>query len=890
MKKLSDFLVDKRFFVFLFMILLMILCIILGNYVNINFDLTEYLPDNSNMKMGLDIMNSEFQENMDSKTFKIMFKNLDNAEIDDILKALSEFDGVSKVEYEVTDKYNKDGYTLFILTTSLIDISDIAECVDGIVEYYQKDYTVYSYYKYSQDKILSIIVPIALVVILVVLFIMCNSLLEPLLILLSIGIAVILNNGSNIIFHNISGITNYIAATIQAILSIDYSIIILHRYFQEKELLASHDKVQAMKNALHSSSKSVLGSSVTTIFGLLALALMSFKLGADMGFVLAKGIVCSLICAFTVLPAVTLYLDKFIEYTNKKAILNKLSIRLSENKILEKSMRSIGNFACRFKKSICIIFVIVFVFSGILQTRISIDFANKYLTKTFVNDIFPEEKTLVILYNNDDESAAERVAENLATYDNVLDVKSYSHTLEKEISADEISNISGLDSLVVRMLIYAYKNGFDPSEISVVNFVKFLSSDEFLENKSLSGFLNQEVKDFILNNHKIVNNIYNDTQYDDNALSELFDIELQKVKLLLLIEDRETMSIKDFTDCLHDMYSKYPSNFTDEQSEKLIRMKMLCESIAANETVTCEEFVNMLPYKIESLNDYVPALYMLCNSSLKINENETVILYDFIMFVNNAVENPIFKSVITDSTKASVKELISMATQGKAELVGKDYSRIVVSFDYQSENGDYREFYEPISQITDKYFEHDYYFIGDTAMAYELSQSFQFDYNIISIAIALAIFAIIAISFKNIFIPAILVSLIECAVFVSLSIQSLLGSSVYYIAIFFVQGVLMGAAVDYGILLTNYYVDLRESMDKNEAVSNALLRASRAIFTSGFVILFVVFIIGAIVRGALGDILIAVGCGALSALLLVIFVLPSLLVLFDKFIIKDQKH
>ncbi|MBQ2531866.1 MAG: MMPL family transporter, partial [Bacteroidales bacterium] len=158
----------------------------------------------------------------------------------------------------------------------------------------------------------------AIGLVLLVLLVMCNSWFEPVIILVNIGIAVAVNIGTNVIFPDISEFTFSIVGIMQLVLSLDYSIILLNRYTQEKEKHA--DNPSAMKAAIAAAFPAVAGSSLTTFAGLLCLAFMGFRLGADMGYALAKGVLISLVCIFTVLPSLILMSDKLIVKTRKKAL------------------------------------------------------------------------------------------------------------------------------------------------------------------------------------------------------------------------------------------------------------------------------------------------------------------------------------------------------------------------------------------------------------------------------------------------------------------------------------------------------------------------------------------------------------------------------------------
>lgn len=137
------------------------------------------------------------------------------------------------------------------------------------------------------------------------------------LLLVSIGVAILINMGSNIIFESVADITFSIAAVLQLVLSIDYSIILLHRYQQEYELSQDKNKVEAMINAVLNAIRSIMSSSATTVVGLLVLLLMSFTIGTDIGLVLSKGVFLSFICVFTVMPTMIIWCSDLLLKTDK---------------------------------------------------------------------------------------------------------------------------------------------------------------------------------------------------------------------------------------------------------------------------------------------------------------------------------------------------------------------------------------------------------------------------------------------------------------------------------------------------------------------------------------------------------------------------------------------
>lgn len=318
MKKLAGFLVNKRLVLFFCSVAAAAACIFLMRRVTINEDLTKYLPKDSQMRSGLEIMEAEFPDSGRTETFKLMFEGLDAAEKQKVMERIRTCDGVVSVTYDPdSPDHNSGDYALFLVNTVYTDEKAADELHKAIADDLKDDYTVYSYYKSTYDGALPVLLPVAMVIFLLVLILFSRSYIEVVLLLTSIGVSILLNMGTNILFESISDMTRSIAAVLQLVLTIDYSIMLFHRYDQEKARLPEPDNVQAMKNAVRNAFSSVSASAVTTIIGLMALLLLSFTIGRDMGLVLAKGILCSLICVFTVMPTMVLWCDGLLEKTSK---------------------------------------------------------------------------------------------------------------------------------------------------------------------------------------------------------------------------------------------------------------------------------------------------------------------------------------------------------------------------------------------------------------------------------------------------------------------------------------------------------------------------------------------------------------------------------------------
>ncbi len=250
---------------------------------------------------------------------------LTEEEKENIYSELSKIKNIESVNWEKgSEDYNKNGYTLYEIQTEYDSHSDECdEVYKNITEKYADDD---NYELYMSGEIYDANVPpvstenllLALAILVVVLLVMCNSWFEPVVFLGTIAVAVIINNGTNAFLPSISDSANSIVAVMQLVLSMDYSIILMNRYTQEKE--RHTDKKEAMKEAIRSAFPAITSSSLTTFVGLLALVFMSFKIGGDMGIALAKSVLISLICIFTVLPSFILASDKILVKTKKKSL------------------------------------------------------------------------------------------------------------------------------------------------------------------------------------------------------------------------------------------------------------------------------------------------------------------------------------------------------------------------------------------------------------------------------------------------------------------------------------------------------------------------------------------------------------------------------------------
>lgn len=336
MKKIAHFLIEKRIVFFSIMMALLIASIVGMFFVNINDDESTYLPSDSPMRKGLSVMNAQFSQtniSEENESFKLMFKSLTDQDKLTIYNEILAYSDVETIDFNVDNlddpKYNKDEYTLYVIHTTHKSTKATAKLMKRMKKHFH-DYKLSAYYANAAANVLSVIVPVAFAIVIFILIMACKSLMEPIIILVNIAIAIIINMGSNALLPSVSSTTNSIAAVMQLILSIDYSIIFINRYRQEKA--NSKTPISAIESAVRNGFSSILASSLTTFLGLLALCLMSFKIGQDMGIVLAKGVFVSLICIFTILPQLLLWAEPLTQKMERKLLKEKFKEYKSNRK------------------------------------------------------------------------------------------------------------------------------------------------------------------------------------------------------------------------------------------------------------------------------------------------------------------------------------------------------------------------------------------------------------------------------------------------------------------------------------------------------------------------------------------------------------------------------
>lgn len=319
-------------------------------YVNtrINYDVLTYLPEDIETMQGQEIMTNDFGIGAFSM---LMVDGMEDKEIVKLKEKVEKVDGVENVLWydsladisvpqsvlpsKLYDEYNTEDGTMMAVffkdgTSSDETMKAITEIrkITGEQCFLSGMSAIVEDTKELAEKETPLYVLIAVALSALVLAITMESIFVPVLFLLSIGIAIVYNLGTNVFFGEISYITKALAAVLQLGVTMDYSIFLMHSY-QEQQVRYNGDKERAMAHAISQTFSSVIGSSVTTVAGFIALCFMSFTLGKDIGIVMAKGVIFGVLVCVTVLPSMILCCDKLIEKTKHKPLLPDIG-RISE--------------------------------------------------------------------------------------------------------------------------------------------------------------------------------------------------------------------------------------------------------------------------------------------------------------------------------------------------------------------------------------------------------------------------------------------------------------------------------------------------------------------------------------------------------------------------------
>lgn len=663
MKKLADFLINRRRVFTAVMLVLTAVCAVLALRVPINRDRTKYLADGSEMKQGLSIMEDAFPESDETASIRVMFDDLTADQIPEIKAQLEAIPNVSGVAYEAgSEEYNKDNHTLFVVNSRYDYDTDEEHAIEAAIEEGFPGYTMaYENNDVPATELPLWVVVLALTLAVIILLVMSDSWLDPVLFLVTIGVAVVLNMGTNILFPYVDEMTATVGPILQLVLSMDYSIILMNRYRQEK--VTHSDKVSAMKTALAGSVSSIASSSLTTVVGLLALVFLSFKLGPELGIVLAKGVFISMLCAFTVLPAMILAMDPLLEKTRKKSP--------------HIPMARFSRLSYKTRYAMPAVFAALFIASFILQGYTQIVFTEK--NDDPLANVFPKKNTVAVVYRNEDEAKIDGVISELEKDGRISDILGYANTLGKEMTAEDMGkavaelsdDAEPIDGNLLRMLYFIAGDGKMPV-ITASDFINFIT-DTVLPDKTIGKHLDAALRDNAEHFRTLADHTRLTTAISVDEMAELFGIDRARVEKLYLyytiqngVADSGTMTLPVFVDYVLNSVAANETYGSMVSASAIASLRQL-QTYTNTNTVLAARSAADLAALIGADESTVNTVFILDNAGDV--SAQTMSLPEFSSFLcGSLLQDALFSAYFDDAAKAQAQTmdaLVQLAVSGQ---------------------------------------------------------------------------------------------------------------------------------------------------------------------------------------------------------------------------------
>ncbi|BCR35858.1 efflux RND transporter permease subunit [Mariniplasma anaerobium] len=443
----------KRIYILIFIGVISLVSAFLIPQVKTNYDLTKYLPKDSSTIQGLNVLEDEFgihsyvemQVNDISVDQVLIIKsqilNIEHVEkviwLDDYVDLT--LVPIAFIDDAVLSNFYVDNSALLQIS---IDLNNYDVVIEDVIDHIR---SVASDYEYAfrgeaiknienrviadQEvlKILLLIIPIVILILLIA----SKSWIEPVILLISLGIAVVLNLGTNIFLPDVSYITKTMALALQLALSLDYGLFLVHRYYEERETTESPSV--AVKNAFKRSFPAITASALTTIAGFLSILFMKYTIGFDIGIVLSKGILLSYLTTLIVTPILILLMYKLIDKTKHKPLIH--------------SSKKYIPFLMKLKYPLFILFIVLTVGSVVLSNKTDYIYGNNTsfgpdrqitLDENMITDTFGSYQQIVILIPNGDVLKEVALATQLANNTNITSVQTLVTTVDPSIPRDFI--------------------------------------------------------------------------------------------------------------------------------------------------------------------------------------------------------------------------------------------------------------------------------------------------------------------------------------------------------------------------------------------------------------------------------------------------------------------
>lgn len=745
-EKLAALIVDKRKAFYLFYIIAGIFCAVSMNWTKVNNDITSYLPDSSETRVGLDLMNEQF---ITYGSGSIMLENITFEKAQEVASELEKIDGVTTVKVEDNSDSYKNGSALLSVTFDGEESDEISKKAMNEIKERLEPYDEYinsAVGNSSSETIaaeMQVVIVIVLVIIIAVLFFTSHTYMEIPVLLMTFGMAALMNMGTNFIFGEISFVSNSIAVVLQLALAIDYAIILCNRYTEERATMDARD---AVVTALSKAIPEISSSCLTTLSGMVAMMLMQFKLGFDLGIVLCKAIFFSIFVVFTLMPGLLMSFSPLIDKTHHRNFVPNIT--------------AVGKFDVKTKYVIPPLFAVVLVAGFILSNQTN--YVYGYST--------------------------------LSTY-----TKNTAQIYEERIDEEFGSN-----NLVVVMVP---AGNYDKEHKLLERMEKMPQVD------SAMGLANIEAMDgYVLTD-----------ALTPRQFAELTDMDIEVVRIA---------------------YAAYAAD----------------------------------------KEDYGQIVGSVTGSAIT---NYSVPLIDMFTFIYNEKEAGYV--TLDDELNDKIDDLHKQLEDAKKQLGTEEYSRMLLYTNVPEEGAQTFEFLDELHEVVREYYPEGSYIVGDSTSDYDLSNVFSTDNLMVSILSFLFVLVILVFTFKSAGLPVLLLAIIQGAVWINFSVPVVTHTNIFFLSYLIVSSIQMGANIDYAIVISSRYTELKKTMSIKDAMIETLNQAFPTIITSGAILAIAGLLIGFLSSDvAISSVGICLGRGTLISIFLVMFVLPQILLLGDTIIEKTS--
>ena len=498
--KMSTFIVDKRNLFFLMYIFAFVFCMFSMSWVEVENDVTTYLPPDTETRQGIVAMNENFT------TFgsaQVMVSNITYETATEILDLLEEIPGVDMVTFDNSPDHYTKASALFDVSFTGGNFDKVS--TDALEQIRQElsmyDVSIYSLVGYDENAMLrgemSTILVVASIIIILVLTLTSRAYMEVLVLLMTFGAAALLNMGTNFLCGKISFISDSVAVVLQLALAIDYAIILCHRFSDEHE---TKDARESAITALSKAIPEIGGSSMTTVSGLAALAFMKFGIGLDMAMVLIKAILLSLLSVFTLMPGLLVLFCPLIDKTRHKKLLPNITFA--------------GKFAVKSRRVVPLLFILIL--GGAFYLSSNCPYAYSYNDlKTAkmseqqhayfkIKDTFGTSNMVAVVLPGGDYESEAKILQELESMPQVKSTMGLSgieamdgYTLTDALNPRQFAELIGMDYEVAQVLYSAYAtehnqygkiiSGLDEYAIPLFDMFLYLKEQLQTHNISLGG-------------------------------------------------------------------------------------------------------------------------------------------------------------------------------------------------------------------------------------------------------------------------------------------------------------------------------------------------------------------------------------------------------------------